>query len=323
MVKKLPTPHPAGPRESFAANACLNGMRRPFFYTVFVVWVLTLTRVASASAGLTVATYNLENYTLADRLVEDVYRKDYPKPEAEKTALRAVLRQLDADVLALQEVGGEPFLTELQRDLKSEGLDYPYAAVMTADDADRKTAVLSKRPFTRVMPHTDLVFKYFEATEPVKRGLLEVRIAAEGGEVTLFVAHLKSRFTERMDDPVSAVQRAGEAVAIRDQVLKEFPQPATAAFLILGDFNDSHTSRPLKALLRRGATTISEWLPAADGRGHIWSHFYRKDDSYSRVDHILISPGLRSRVRGGAGRIHDTPEVDLASDHRPLVVVID
>lgn len=298
-------------------------MNRPLVYTLLVVWVTLAARLSVAADGLIIASYNVENYTLADRLVDDVYRKDYPKPEAEKTALRAVIRQLDADVLALQEVGGEPFIAELRRDLRREGLDYPYAVVMTAADPERKTAVLSKRPFTQVHQHADLTFKYFEGAATVKRGLLEVHVNSEGGEVALFVAHLKSRFTERADDPAAALQRAGEAVAIRDRVLKAFPQPVTAAFIILGDFNDGRTSRPLKALLTRGKRTIAEWLPAADQRGHVWSHFYRREDSYSRVDHILVSPGLRLRVREGVGHIHDSPEVELASDHRPLVVVID
>lgn len=273
---------------------------------------------------LTVATYNIENYTLADRTTADgVYRKEYPKPESEKAALRAVIRQINADVLALQEVGGEGYVRELQRDLKSEGADYPHAVVLVAADANRMVAVLSKRPFSGVTRHTDLRFKYFDGIETVRRGLLEVRLATDGGEVALFVVHLKSRYTERADDPNAALQRAGEAVAVRDRVLTVFPDPVTARFVIVGDFNDGRTSRPVRAMLERGKTTIADWLPAADSRGHVWSHFYRKDDSYSRVDHVLVSPGLWSRVKGGAGRIHDSVEVGLASDHRPVVAVIE
>ncbi|HEY8931884.1 MAG TPA: endonuclease/exonuclease/phosphatase family protein [Rariglobus sp.] len=275
------------------------------------------------AAPLTVATYNVENYTLADRMDEGVYRKAYPKPESEKAALRAVIRQLGADVLALQEIGGEPFLAELQRDLRHEGVNYPYAAVLVADDKDRMIAVISKRPFTSVTRHADLSFKYFDGVEKVRRGLLEVRVAADAGEIALFVAHLKSLYTERPDDPGAALQRAGEAVAVRDRVLKVFPEPATARFLILGDLNDNRTSRPVRALLERGKTTIAEWLPAADERGQVWSHFYRKEDSYSRIDHILVSPGLWPRVRGQVGRIWDSPEVMRASDHRPVSVVIE
>ena len=287
----------------------------------FCGWVW-LAAVVSA-APITVATYNVENYTLADRMVEDMHRKEYPKPEAEKAALRAVIRQIDADVLALQEIGGEPFLNELQRDLKHDGMDYPYRAVLQADDQDRMIAVLSKQPLAAVKKHTDLTFKYFDGVSKVKRGLLEVHFATTGGEVALFVVHLKSRYTERPDDPNAALQRAGEATAIRDRVLTLFPEPATARFLIAGDFNDGHAGRPVRAMLERGKTTIAEWLPAADERGHLWTHFFRREDSYSRLDHILVSPGLWSQVRGQAGRIHDSPEVGQASDHRPVVVVIE
>ena len=54
---------------------------------------------------LTVATYNVENYVAADRMTETGYRKDYPKPELEKRALRRVIRALAADVVVLQEMG--------------------------------------------------------------------------------------------------------------------------------------------------------------------------------------------------------------------------
>jgi endonuclease/exonuclease/phosphatase family metal-dependent hydrolase len=269
---------------------------------------------------LTIASYNIENYTLSDRMVDDVYRKDYPKPEADKTALRTVIHQLDADVLALQEIGGELFLNELQRDLKRAGMEYSHRAVLQADDSDRMLAVLSKRPFLAVTKHDDLTFKYFDGVTKVKRGLLEVRLATADGEITVFVVHLKSRYTERPDDPGASIQRAAEAVAIRERILKVFPEPANARFLIAGDFNDHRTSRPVRALSTKGETPIADWLPLADDRGHGWTHFFRKEGSYSQVDHVLVSPALRKQVRG---RIHESPEVAQASDHRPVVAVIE
>lgn len=289
----------------------------------FVIGVAVGLIMTARAEPLTIATYNVENYTLADRQVEGVHRKDYPKPEAEKAALRTVIRQMDADVLALQEIGGEPFLNELQRDLKREGIDYPYRTSIQSEDADRMIAVISKHPFASVKKHDDLAFKYLDGMAKVKRGLLEVRLSTTGCEVTLFVVHLKSRYTDRPDDPNSALQRAGEATAIRERVLATFPDPNTARFLIVGDFNDGRTSRPVRAMLERGKTTLSEWVPAADTRGHVWSYFFRRDDSYSRVDHVLVSPGLLPKVRGQAGRIQDSPEVGLASDHRPVIVVIE
>src|ERR1043165_9541237 len=79
---------------------------------------------------LTIAPYNLENYGPANRVTEMGYRQDYPKPESEKRALRAVIVALNADILVVQEMGPHPFLEELRRDLKNAGLDYPHTVLL-------------------------------------------------------------------------------------------------------------------------------------------------------------------------------------------------
>jgi endonuclease/exonuclease/phosphatase family metal-dependent hydrolase len=271
---------------------------------------------------LTVATYNIENYGPADRMTEAGYRKDYPKPESEKRALRAVIRGLNADVLVVQEMGNQAHLDELRRDLKKEGFDYPHAALAMAADQDRRLAVLSRRPLKAVTTHTDLQFTYFGGKETVKRGLLEATIATAAGDVTFFAVHLKSRFTDRADDPMSAVRRAGEATAVRDRILLRFPAPVQARFVVLGDCNDSRTSKAATFLQKRGKTEIATLLHGADSRGEVWSHLYRREETYSRVDHIFVSPALLGAVNGKAARIYDGAGVGEASDHRPVFVVL-
>jgi Metal-dependent hydrolase len=288
---------------------------------VVFLWLAALAWVRAET--ITIATYNVENYGAADRMTEEGYRKEYPKPEVQKAALRKVIRAVDADVWVLQEIGGAEYVRELQRDLRREGVEYPHAAVMEAADEARRVAVLSRRAFAEVVRHAELEFRYFGEREKVKRGLIEVRFETEAGDVTLFGVHLKSRYTDRADDPRSAKRREGEATAIRDAVLRRFPAPAAARFLIVGDFNDDKASRPLQRMRRRGETVIAELLPAADSRGEAWTHAYWKEDSYTRVDHVLVSPGLLSAVRGGAARIFDAPEVREASDHRPVVVTLE
>jgi endonuclease/exonuclease/phosphatase family metal-dependent hydrolase len=289
---------------------------------IWLVAIVAFPGSGRAAETITIATYNIENYGPADRVTEAGYRKDYPKPESEKRALRRIICDVAADVLVLQEMGGEPYVEELRRDLRNAGLDYRFVALATAEDADRHLAILSRRPLKRVSTHTDLQFAYFGAKEKVKRGLLEATIETAAGDVTIFAVHLKSRFTERPDDPQSALRRAGEATAVRDRVLKEFPAPAAARFVVLGDCNDGKTSRTLAHLQKRGATEVAVLLPAADSRGEVWSHVWRKEESYSRVDQILVSPGLMPAVQGGSARIHDGDGVAEASDHRPLVVTL-
>ncbi|MDF9828127.1 endonuclease/exonuclease/phosphatase family metal-dependent hydrolase [Ereboglobus sp. PH5-10] len=274
---------------------------------------------------LSVATYNTANYTLAGRFVDGVYTRGYPKPENEKQALRAVIKALDADIVALQEMGSQPFLEELRRDLKTEGVDYPHAIVLDAADEARHVAVLSRKPFTRVSKHTDLEFAYFDTTETVKRGLLEVRVKTAAGELALFIVHLKSRLTDRKDDPESTQRRAAEARAVRDRVFSVFPKSDApgALFMILGDFNDSRSSPALRTLTREKRVEIMHLLRATDSRGEVWTHFYGRQDSYSRIDHMLVSPSLKRFVKDNAAQIHDGPGVRDASDHRPVIARFD
>jgi len=270
-----------------------------------------------------VATFNVYNYLQMDRRVEGRFRPNYPKPESEKAAIRAVIRAIQPDVLALQELGPAPYLEELRRDLIEEGYVLPYGEVLEAADPERHVAVLSRLPFARVTPHREVDFKYFGERELVKSGLLEVTFASPAGEWTLFVVHLKSRYTDRPDDPMSADRRVLEARAVRDEIVARFPNPAEARFVIAGDLNDTTASKPLQAMRRRGKLTISELVPARDSRGETWTHRYHPEDVYSRVDFLLVSPGLWPRVVGQTGHVHDGEGALLGSDHRLVYLELD
>lgn len=289
------------------------------FATLLVALLL-----AVAAHALTVATYNVENYLVTDRMADGAYRQAYPKPETEKTALRLAIATIAPDILALQEMGKPPFLAELQGDLKADGHDYPHAIVLEAADEARHVAFLSKVPFKEVREHKAVPAKYLGVSDVVKRGVLEVTVATDRGDLTLFVAHLKSRRTERKEDPEGAEQRLAEAVGFRDLVLRRFPEPDKAMFVLLGDFNDNRTSKPLRALQKRGDTVVGEILRAGDSRGDNWTHAYRREDSYSRIDFIIVSPALKPHVaNGGNARVYDGPGAREASDHRAVFMQLD
>lgn len=285
---------------------------------------------ASPAAGaeeLRIATYNLENYTTAGRLVGDDYLRDYPKPEAAKRALHSVIAELRADILAVQEMGPAPYLEELQHDLAALGLAYPFAYLIEAADPDRHIAILSRIRPKAVNRYTHLGLVSQGAKDLVKRGAAEVVVETDRGDVSLWVVHLKSRFTVKPSDPDSALQRAAESVAIRDLILRRHPNPASTRFLIVGDFNDGKTRRPVRAMETRGSRVIATLLDAADSRGERWTHFFRREETYERVDHILVSPALmplveRSRYGEPIARIYDGDGVTRASDHRPVVVAL-
>jgi endonuclease/exonuclease/phosphatase family metal-dependent hydrolase len=282
--------------------------------------LLFVTQGAALEAGpVVLATYNVENYGPTDRRIGNAYRRGYPKPESEKRALRTAIEAIRADVLALQEMGGPAYLDELRHDLKAEGLDYPYCALVEAEDAERHIALLSRLRLKTVVRHACIEFAYFGGKARVKRGLLEAVVSDKDGDFTVYVLHLKSHLTDRGDDPGAQVRRLGEAVAVRALVRKRLSNGSPARFVILGDFNDGRNSRTLRRLERFGTEAVADCLSAADTRGETWTAAFPGDGSYSEFDHILVSPALMAGIAGGTARVYDGPETAVASDHRPVL----
>jgi len=288
-----------------------------FFVAINCLWFGS---AVSITATLTVATYNVENYLVADRMVDGVYRTAYPKPEKERQALVRVIAGVAPDILAVQEMGTAPFLAEFQAELKQAGQDFPYTTLLAASDPDRHVAVLSKVPFKAVNPHASIKVKYQGRSDVVKRGLLEVVVATDQGDLAILVAHLKSKRTDHPEDPEASAQRHAEAEAVRDLVLARFPDPTRAKYVLCGDWNDTPYSKPIRTLLRRGSKELGELLVAPDSRGETWTQHYRREDLYSRFDYLLVSPALKPFVATGRARIWDGSGTGEGSDHRPVVM---
>ena len=100
-----------------------------------------------ASDSVRVASINVQNYLLMDRWIDGRWKRDYPKPEKEKRALRSMINQVDPDVLLIQEMGDLPFLNELWMDLNvTDGAQFHYSSWMQGsyEEEERHLAVLSK-----------------------------------------------------------------------------------------------------------------------------------------------------------------------------------
>jgi endonuclease/exonuclease/phosphatase family metal-dependent hydrolase len=256
---------------------------------------------------------------VCDRIVAGKWRPNYPKPEKEKAALRTIITKANADILALQELGDESFLRELWHDLNTTGgPKYQHAVLMHGADPEeeRHLAVLSRLPFVSVTRHTELEFNYFDSRESPDRGLLEVEFETNGVHWRLFNLHLKSKWTERKEDPEGAIRREKEARTIRDYVRKTYPPETKPNYLIGGDFNDHKNMAALRRFLTVNGKTLSRIIPCSDSRGHRWTHHYAKQDSYSRIDFIVTSPTMSERFVPETGIVQDGPDASTASDHR-------
>ena len=279
----------------------------------FLFYILFLESVFS---GTIVASYNVRNYLTMDRLVDGEWRKEYPKPESEKRVIRESIIAVNPDILLLQEMGSLAHLEELRRDLANEGLRYEGRFLFEAADEERRLAALWKENLdVKPIGHDDLTIKYFGSIEYVKRGLLELQIGKGERQWRIFGAHLKSRYTDDRRDPQSIKRRSKEAETIRDRILSVVEKSDQARYLIVGDLNDTPNNRPLRALFKKGKRVISIDVPAFDNRGEIWTHFYKKGATYSRVDYILRSPGF-IELESALGTIHSPANYYDGSDHR-------
>jgi endonuclease/exonuclease/phosphatase family metal-dependent hydrolase len=295
-------------------------------YRLLLVPLLGASLLRAETPRFKVATYNVENY-----LVERSGTRA-PKPEAARRKVTETLASLRPDVVALQEIGPTNALIELQSRLRQAGLDLPHWEHVSGYDTNIFVAVLSRFPITARRSHAQESFLLEGRRFRTSRGLLEVDLEVSPSyRFTLFSAHLKSKRTIGAAD--QAEMREQEARALRRLVEARLAADPKANVLVCGDFNDTKDSPALKALLgrsgnrslfdtrpveRNGDQAASE-NPRWDPRHVSWTHFYGKEDTYSRLDYILLSTGMAREWRREGSYLPTLPDWGVASDHRPVL----
>jgi endonuclease/exonuclease/phosphatase family metal-dependent hydrolase len=100
----------------------------------------------------------------------------------------------------------------------------------------------------------------------------------------------------------------------------------------LGDLNDTKDSDSTKEIIGRGKFKLTDTRPAErngdagsaenfyhEPRNITWTYFYGADDTYSRVDYILLSPSMSRDWVTNETYAPTIPNWGLGSDHRPIV----
>jgi endonuclease/exonuclease/phosphatase family metal-dependent hydrolase len=302
-------------------------MKRKLQCGFTVLAALALLPVSLTGADVfRVATYNVENYL--DR--PSGSRK--AKSTEAKAKVRDNILALNPDILALQEMGSPSALHELQSSLKGKGLDLPYSEWIAGWDTNIHVAVLSRFPFTRRQPHTNEAYLLSGRRLHVSRGFAEVDIQVdEDYRFTLFTAHLKSK--RRIGIADESEMRLEEAKVLRRLVDERLASHPTANILVCGDLNDFYNTPPVKVLRGRGRTELHDTRPAERNgdnqpnphnplwfpRNVTWTHHYGAEDTYSRIDYILLSPGMTSEWQQTGTYVLTAPNWGVGSDHRPIL----
>jgi endonuclease/exonuclease/phosphatase family metal-dependent hydrolase len=300
------------------------GMNRMLFNTL-----VALSALAGAARAETfrVAAYNVENYL--DQPTET--RKVIKSPEA-KAKVRESILAMKPDVIAFEEMGSLSAFQELRESLKKDGLDFPYWEHVTGHDTNIHVAVLSKFPITARRAHTNDNFLLNGRRFAVSRGFTDVDIKVNDNYTfTLIGAHLKSK--RPIPDADEGELRFEEAKILREIVDARLAANPDANLVVLGDFNDTYNTKSTKAVIGTGKNKLVDTRPAERNgdnqpnpanprwspRNIVWTHSYGVEDSYSRIDYILLSPGMAKELVPSETYIPTIPNWGLGSDHRPLV----
>lgn len=290
--------------------------------------VLSLTARAET---FRVAAYNVENY-----LDQPTESRRNIKSDAAKAKIREVILTMKPDVIAFEEMGALSALLELRDSLKQAGLDLPYYEHITGYDTNIHVCLLSKFPIIARRPHTNENFLLNGKRFQVSRGFTEVDLKVnEHYQLTLIGAHLKSR--RQIADADEAELRFEEGKRLRaiiDQRLSANPE---ANLVVLGDFNDNYNTKAIKEIVGTGKTKLIDTRPAEQNgdnlpnpanpryspRNEAWTHYYGVEDSYSRIDYLMLSPGMAKEWVKEQTYIPVVPNWGQGSDHRPVLATFE
>jgi endonuclease/exonuclease/phosphatase family metal-dependent hydrolase len=211
---------------------------------------------------LSVMTWNVENFF---RPTDGSSQEDQDRYQSKLSLIADVIDQLDPDILALQEIGGEEPLHDLQQAL---GKSFPHIAISAFPDRRGiRVVFLSQHTIAERAHIADFppgpaldILGLDSNSEPIPinrmgRGALRIRITKNGLTVDLITAHLKSKlltfprpggssFTPRDEEErpqvagIALMRRTAEAVTLRIRANALLGIENRIPLIMLGDFND-------------------------------------------------------------------------------------
>jgi endonuclease/exonuclease/phosphatase family metal-dependent hydrolase len=269
-----------------------------------------------------------DGFTIND-LAFDIY------DETEKQITGQAIREVDADVIALQEVESLPVLDRFNSRYLAP-MKYRHRFLVDSyDPRGIDVAILSRYPITAVRSYRE-ERNAANTAQLFSRDCLEVQIEVEGKRLFVYVNHFKSMMEGREQTKDRRAEQAKRVVKIIDDRWQR--DGYAGNFVVLGDLNDYPDAKTsLKALLTHaGLTNIVDRLPKSDQ----WTHYYAKGNEYRQLDYLFLSKSLAAANTAGPGIMrkglpyraerYEGPRFDhvgerepKASDHAPVYIDLD
>lgn len=224
-----------------------------------------------------IANYNIENLFDLKRSGHE-YREFTPYSKSNwndkiyKIKLQniaRVIKDIDADIIALEEVESLQALKDLRYTLKRKGLYYQYYKIANQKSTTVKVAILSKIPFVYT--------KEIRVTSSYKyRNILETKFKINNQDLYLFINHWKAK-----SGPES--QRIVSAKALRKRV-QDLGYEKN--IVLLGDFNSDYEEykrfkRSRKLNDTNGRTGINDVLATKEQTQDSYHVEYEKNSFYN------------------------------------------
>ena len=259
--------------------------------------------------------------------------------DASKRITAQVIKDVDADVICIQEVES---LTVLERfnSRYLARLKYRHRVVIDATDPRKiDLGVLSRYPIVGIRSNRH-VRNQANTAYLFTRDCLEVDISVPGSDggasrtLTILANHLKSMIGGRENTRKRRIEQVRGLVKIIDE--RFGPDNYGANFAIVGDFNDFTEGRTsLTALLNHPElVNISDRVDEPNR----WTHYYARGAEYKQLDYIWLGrrfddaaggpvpgthrKGLPWRAEEYEGQRYEAvgENYPKASDHVPLYV---
>ncbi|MCH2101969.1 MAG: endonuclease/exonuclease/phosphatase family protein [Planctomycetes bacterium] len=259
--------------------------------------------------GLRLVSWNLENWF--DKY-DDPYRRDeVTKPayinESRQERCAAVLRELNGDIVALQEVENR-FVLQQFVDTYLSGMGYQVVLVEGNDSRGIDCALLTKLPIDAVTSYRHRKFAGADGgPQRFRRDLLRVSLGAPL-EGDIYVVHLKSQHGGEAADIVREAESAEVLRIVRENGMRDGGYRA----VVIGDFNEVPELPTITQSVEGGLV---------DSMAGTERYTYNKEPYLTRIDFALMSGALASEV-ATAEVINElgNHRLEACSDHYPLLV---
>lgn len=238
--------------------------------------------------------------------------RDLSRDSADLARLAYYARQLDADVIAFQEVEDARTARRVFRG---------YGVCISAGRGVQHTGFAIRR---HIAFRCDPPLQSLAQGERQRAGARLTLFPGTGRQIELLSVHLKSGCSR---DALDSASVSCQTLALQSAALgKWMRQRATSGSrtMVLGDFNrvGPDASDPFWQPLSVESSAGAAWVNA--GAGVAFSNCYRGQPFSQYIDHILISRALAPRFVRGSFRHHGFRSVDAfryrLSDHCPISV---